>query len=336
MAETLKNIYLLLGPEEGQKSDFVSNLRVQLKTAYSEGVDEYRYRTEDKPIGELVSLLRSGSLFSEAIFVVYADVDTLKKDEVKTLAAYIRDPNPSCYLVLTSSAIKVDELLLSAVSKDCQKIFYELFESQRRGWLISYFRNQGCPITEEAADFFIEMVGNTTDQLRAEADRLLIFVDKGHTIDLPFLEEYLQHLREESPFTLFDALLERRLDASLEILNKIYLSGEGQLTGVMILLSRQWRTFYQYLLMREKGIPEDTCFQNLKVFVRRQKEAFKKAAQTFTATECERIYLLTQDFDLAVRQTGLVDKKTYMDYYLYLVHSKGKMRSQGMTSLRLG
>lgn len=335
MAEALKPTYLLLGPEEGQKSEFIESLRVQLRTAHPNLVEEYKYRADDKTVSDLLSLIQNGSLFSEALFVLYADVDLLRKEDVKTLAAYIRDPNPNCLLVLTSLAIKVDELLLGAIPKDGQKIFYELFESQRRGWLINYFRNQGCPLSEDAADFFIEMVGNTTDQLRAEADRVLLFVEKGTTLNLQFLEEYLQHQREESPFTLFHALLERRLDASLEILDKISLSGEGQLTGLMILLTRQWRTFYQYISMREKGAPEDTCFQNLKIFVRRQKDSYKKASQSFSVHDCERIYRLTQEFDLAVRQAGATEKKVYLEYYLYLVHSKGKDRLGGMSFLPL-
>lgn len=330
-----KPAYLLLGPEEGQKADFIRDELVKIRTAYPEGVEEHRYRVSDKGVNELISLMLNGSLFSPAMVVIYRDVDELGKEDAKRLAAYLKSPNPNCVTILVSTAFKVDESLQAAVPRDAQKIYYELFESQRRGWLIGYFRNRGFTLEEDAADFFIEMVGNTTDQLRAEADRLMLFLEGTPVIATSVLEEYLQHLREESPFTLFDALLERRLDSSLEILNKIYLSGENQLTGLTMLLVRQWRVFYLYLEQKKAGVPDETAFQELRIFVKRQKEAFKRAASAFTPQRVEELYLLTQEFDLLVRQAAGTEKKTLLDYYCYLATSIGGVRRNPIARLSL-
>jgi len=330
-----KNTYLLLGPEIGQKNDFIQEILLAVKAANPGGVEEHRYRATDKNVSDLVGLMLNGSLFSDMLFVVYSDIDTLKKDEIRRLKEYLSEPNPNCVCVLTSLENKVDAELQKAIPSDSQKIFWELFENQRRSWLISYFRNKGVRIDPDAVEFFMEMVGNTSDQLRAEADRITLILPQNSSINMEFLEEYLQHQREESPFTLFDALIQRRLDASLEIWNKIHLSGENQATSVLIMLARQWRSFYLFVAMRQKGVPEDEVFNELKIFIKRQKDSFKKAYTNFDIEECEKLYLLTQKFDLFVRQASTSEKKLLIDYYIYLVVSKQLERKKPIAALAL-
>ncbi|GEM_PF-2451479 len=323
--DKIPRVHLFLGPEEGQKSEAVELLKNQWNSHFPGGLEDHKLRSSDTTVSQLVSLLRNGSLFFPALFVTYTEIESLKKDDLILLRDYVSKPNPDCLLLLLSPEIKVDTELQKLFGKTAYKVFWELFENQRKGWVLSYFRNKGCSIDDEAAEFFLEMVGNTTDLLKSEADRLLHFHPEGIPMTMALLEEYLQHSREETPFTLFNAMASGKLESSLEIVHALYLAGESNFSGVMVMLSRQWKTFYQFKLDQDNSLPPETSWDTLKVFSKKAQNTMKNSARLFQTAEVESIYRLTQSYDLDIRLARTEEKRLLMELYIYkAVERKGR------------
>jgi hypothetical protein len=68
-----------------------------------------------------------------------------------------------------------------------------MFENEKKGWLMKTFQNLGHSITPEGAEFFLEMVENTTDVLKNEASRVSLFLGQGAEVTLEKLESFLDH-----------------------------------------------------------------------------------------------------------------------------------------------
>lgn len=326
--------YLFLGPEQGQKDEAIRELRLQARSQHPGGLDEHRFQAGEDPIERILGALENAALFAEGVFVTLAQAENLRADESRALAAYLKHPNPSAVLVITSVEYRIDTHLQSAIPKEAQRTFYEMFENHKRSWVLTYFRNRGYSIEPEALDFFLEMVGGTTDQMQSEAERLLLFHPAGQPIDLEVLENYLQHQKEESPFSLFEALLHLRLDQALKIANKILLTGDGQVTGLMILLARQWRSLYQFRCGLDAGIPEETLITELKL-TKRQASQFRKSADVLTIDHVRAIYRLTHRYDLRLRQARSEEKKLLLDLYVFQAVEKRGLTEEPMRSLPL-
>ncbi|MFO8065833.1 MAG: DNA polymerase III subunit delta, partial [Spirochaetia bacterium] len=242
-------VYLLLGPEQGEKAKEVRRIReLAAKQASAGGaggggeaggadaeaaVDEHRFYAFETPIQEALSLLRSGSLFSSHTLVVVHGAEQLKrKEDLDLLEAYLEHPSESGTLVLVSDEFRIKDPRskkdwTKGIPEDNRKIFWEMFENQKRDWLSSFFRRKYVDIDDEAIELILELVDNNTLELKRAAGRLAMFVGEGGRLSAEEVETYLYHSKSENVFTLFRAIVDRDLEGALELLRKLLLSSEN-------------------------------------------------------------------------------------------------------------
>jgi DNA polymerase-3 subunit delta len=79
-----------------------------------------------------------------------------KKADVTSLIQYFKNPNTSATLVLLSDENKIETKLQGAAPKAGVRVFWEMFENEKKGWLMKTFQNFGHSITPEGAEFFLE------------------------------------------------------------------------------------------------------------------------------------------------------------------------------------
>ena len=106
-------------------------------------------------------------------------------------------------LILQSDTTKVESALKGIFPKEGTKIFWELFEDQKRGWIVRYFREAKLTVTQDAVDVLLEMVENNTQDLKKECEKFVLFFEPGKKISGEELEQYIYHSKEENVFTLF-------------------------------------------------------------------------------------------------------------------------------------
>ncbi|MFW6214024.1 MAG: DNA polymerase III subunit delta [Spirochaetota bacterium] len=200
----LPSVLLFLGPEEGQKAEAISELRQRVKKQTGEHPEEHKIYLTEQSIGEAVDTLQNGALFSSHRFVFVHDAATIrKKDDVARVKAFVDHSPVDATLFLISEETRVDAKLEKVLPAGAKKIFWELFENQKRGWVTGYLRKRGVSIDDDALDLFLELVENDTQELRAEADKLIIFAGEGGTIDQDSVETNIYYSHEENVFTLY-------------------------------------------------------------------------------------------------------------------------------------
>jgi len=317
----MAGVWLLLGPEHGQKQDFLGELKETLKKTHGETPEVHRFYAFETPFSDVLSLLQNGDLFAAHKLVIVQNADDYKKADVDLVKGYASKPAPESTLVLTSDETKADALG-RAVPKDQTKIFWEMFENQKKGWVIGHFRSLGLTLESDAAEFFLEMVDNSTDQIRLEAQKLLAFFGQGATITLDDLEQFLVHTKEENVFTLFERIAAQEFAKALEVLKKILSSKETEGIGLLAGLSWQFKNLLAFQSKLRERMPPEQAFVAVKVFGKKAQANMQVGARNYSLADLQSILVLTAEFDHRLRHYRTEHHSLLLELYLYYVIQK--------------
>ncbi len=320
---TAGSVFVLLGSEHGEKKEYLEKLRAHLSKQYGAEPDRYRFYPAETSVSEVVRVLRTGDLFAAHRLILVFDAETIKRqDETEALLEYLSHPNEDATLVLMSDAPRLDSKLETQLKKivptERWKVFWEMFENQKKGWLVGYFRKQGLKITAEAAELMLELVENNTEDLRQEADRLCLIMGAEAVVNAEDVDRFVYHSKEENVFTLFAAVVERRLAAALEVLQKMALSGNAEPVQVIAGLTWQFRNLYGLKLLEAERYSHSEAFSRLNIRSKRNQRTYVAGSEQFTRGELEQILERLVEYDALFRtvrpgvHAGLLQQLMYV------------------------
>lgn len=295
-------VYLFLGPEEGLKSDELRSLAQGLEQRIGEAPDEHRFHLPDDPLASVIDVLQNGSLFSAHRFVTVSGAELIKKkSEVDALVAYSESPNPDSTLVLLSDSLRIDSRIEKKVPGQHRKVFWEMFENQKRNWVEGFFRKRHIDITPDAVELFLEVVENNTQELRNEAEKLCTFVGPNGSVGTEEIDTFVYHSRGESVFTLFAYVTAGNFEASLQVVDKLVSAGEAgpiQLIGGLLFQLRRLLALRQLL---DNEVSPATAFSKLNIRGKRIQAEYRAGAEKFSAGELEAAIHLLAEYDALFR-----------------------------------
>ena len=106
MAKAAGGLYLLLGPEEGEKDAFVKRLLEAAGKEHGGPPEVQRYYPFETDLGQVLAQLSNGSLFAAFRVAILHNAEELKsKREVDLLGAYAAHPSPDTALLLLSAEV---------------------------------------------------------------------------------------------------------------------------------------------------------------------------------------------------------------------------------------
>ncbi|MCF7915997.1 MAG: DNA polymerase III subunit delta [Spirochaetaceae bacterium] len=310
-------VYLLVGPEEGEKQEFIRNLQQSYEKGAGEKPETHRFYSGQTDMGEVVSLLKNGSLFSSYKFVTILQVEQLKKADLQLLSDYIKSSESSATLFLLSHDYRAPAQLTKAVPKSQQKTFFELFEDKKREWLLRYFRRAELSVDEDAIEMVLELVENNTLEMKNAADKLILYFGKGSVLSADDIEEFIYHSKEENVFTLFQKITYKDFPGALEVLHKIMLSGQNN--GVQLLggLLWQFRRLLKLSRMLDRRYSPDEAFRQIPLRGKRNQKNYMTARSHFPTESIEAAIALIAEYDGRVRQQRGEAEKLVLEFFLY-------------------
>ncbi len=329
MAEA--EVYLFTGPEIGDKQEAIANIRARAKKA-DESLDEYSYYVSDKSVSEIISQLQNVSLFSSALFVVVKNCEQIKlKNDIDLIASYVKSASSSAEankntLILVSDENSVEKKLENCIPSSHKKIFWEMFENQKPQWVKNFFRKNGFGITDDAVDSVLNMVENNTQSLKNECSRFFYCFEKGHEVTASDVDKILTHDREENAFTLFEVMADssvnksKRLEDSLEILQKIRLSRESNGVAIIAGLSycfRQLRSWHD--IHSKNPNPPDSVLKTSGFAGKKNQERYAKAAKVWDSGQTSSIISLLATTDVKVKSEGSAMEDNSLTMLIYCI-----------------
>lgn len=318
---TTAPLWLFTGPEFGERNAAVEQTRAAAQKE-SGNLDCHSLYAQETPVAEAVSLLMNGSLFADARFVVYRNAELIKKKEdLELISEWIASSlsGGSSYLVLVSDEIGVDKKLEALVPKDRKRIFWEMFDNRKEQWVVDFFRKEGLSVEGEAVSAILELVENNTEALKTACSRFSLFFPRGHRVTEEDALSLLEHNREESAFTLFDALVAGDLEASLGIWKKISLSKDSSPVQLMAGLTWCFRKLADWHRLAAAGTTDDFSLKKAGISGKRQIDQYRSAARRWDADAAFRILSLIAETDRLLRADGTPLQGVQTDLFIYSV-----------------
>jgi DNA polymerase-3 subunit delta len=312
-----KQIFLLLGPENGEKKEFIKKQEGLISKKYGEP-EKFRFYPYDTEISEIVSIMRNGSLFStHKVVTINNCEDIKKKNALDPLLDYLKSPSEDVTLFLLSDANKVDSKIDKAVKKENKKIFWELFENRKRDWVISFFRKKNISIDGDAVELLLEMIDNNTDSMRNDCEKLAFYFKEGSRISEEDIETFLYHSREENVFTLFEKVCKRDLEASLDVLNSIVLARETHPVQLLSGLLWQFRNLLSLSTMLSRRTPQPEALQKSNIRGKKSQKTYLEGVRNYRIPELEKIITLTMEYDNRLRSVRTEMQDSVVEMYIY-------------------
>lgn len=317
-------LYLFSGPEIGERSGAVDALKKTFEKKFG-SVDVHRFYAAETGIAEIVSLLMNGSLFADFRFVVLQNAELIKKkEEIEMISEWLSSNDGNSAFILISDEISIDKKLENLVPKDNRKIFWELFQDRKEAWLRSFFQQNGFRITDEAIESILEMCENDTASLKRDCSQFFVCFEQGHTISAEDVEKLLSHNREESAFTLFDAMAaaanpQERLETSLDILQKLRLSKESNAVQIIAGLTYSFRKLNTWFSLMENGAVSQFDLKIKGFASKKAQEQCRRASRLWNRQDVAQILALLAETDIAIRSGGTAFEDTLLQLLIYSV-----------------
>ena len=318
-------IYLYTGSEIGEKEEAIALLKENAKKKYGD-IDFYKFYWNDVQFSDVISQLQNENLFIPCTFIVLDGAESLKtKGDIELLKSWISSPGQAI-LVLTTTENSVDKKLKDAVPKENQKTFWELFDDKKEEWLSAFFRKNGYSISQDAVQSMLEMVENNTGALKSAAMMLFSGFPKGSLISSENVESVLASNREESPFTLFNAMSDAgensgaRLESSLVILHKLLYARSASGVAIIAGLSycfKQLRLWHDCVLRGE--IPE----KNGAFTSKNAQKRYRSASRIWNAFQTASAIALLSESDMKIRAGGSALETILLEKMIYEIIING-------------
>ncbi|MCR4822661.1 MAG: DNA polymerase III subunit delta [Treponema sp.] len=322
-------IYLFTGPEIGSRDDRVESVKASLAKKFGE-VEHYLLYASDSKIEDIIAKLQTESLFVPATCVLLREAEVIKKkDEIELIANWLKSAKDSAALILVSDEISVDSKLDKLVPKENKQIFWAMDEGRLSSWLQNYFRQNGLSIEADAVDSILDLIENNTAALRSECSRFFLCFPKGHEISVEDVEQILSHNREESAFTLFDAMANpavspsERLESSLAILQKILLTKNNSPVMILAGLSSCFRRLEVWHSIHAGGAYLDDFALKTKGFASKTaRNQYSRASRVWSFGQTAAILASIAGADSEIRSSGTAMQDSRLSLLMYEIIMK--------------
>jgi len=262
------------------------------------------YHADDIDERGLIGELRTPPLFTDRRIVLLRRADRFDlSDKSSTLAAYIDQPVATSVLLLAAPEMDRRKRLYKLVLKsglvvDCKK----LDRRTAPQFVQTEVAEGGKHIDGAAVDALIELVGTDAALLANEVRNLVYYIGDRAAITEDDVLMMTANLREESIFSLTDAIANRDVGVALAALEQLFDDGAEP---VYVLMMIEWllRRLYGARLAVDGGTsPEEAAeMAGVPPYFRRK---FIAQVDRFTLAELVHLLDLLLDTDVELRQSG--------------------------------
>jgi DNA polymerase-3 subunit delta len=194
-----------------------------------------------------------------------SEADRIDEQKKELLLGFIKDPSPTTCLVLYGQTIGT----WRAYRKEIEKVGHMREYPRLRGkglasWVRKRMQEKGKPLSEDAAEYLIETVGDHLYDIDNALEKVFLSVGEKRTIELSDMEEITTEVKVSTVFDLTDAIGHQNLEKALVILEKAMESGAipfkreeepSKKDPVPLLLSMMAKQYWSMLVIKQMSSP---------------------------------------------------------------------------------
>ncbi len=229
--EQTKGIYLLLGENEFEKSQFLKDLIQnfslgrQVEVSYIDDSNENAFQ-------EFVKMLSSSSLFGSSKVVVVKNVDKVfsKSEKSKVIDLLKRFRDEDILIVMTSSLYshKFDKSIYSFVEQyGVVKVFGKIFDFALSKYVSDLLSKNSIEVRKDLIEFIIERNGQNVNGIAEDINYVRNYFNLGEFVEADkAIDLLLNKSGEGNIFDLLNALIKGDKHRAILVLNELVDRGE--------------------------------------------------------------------------------------------------------------
>jgi DNA polymerase-3 subunit delta len=160
-------------------------------------------------------------MFSHHRFVLVREADRMDEEKVEPLMEYIKKPCDCTCLVLQGQTMGPWKKHRKEIEKTAKIIEHTRLKGQGLiSWMKERMSEKGKSLSDEAADYLVEVVGDHLYDLDNALEKAFLTVGAKRKIELTDVEEVTTEVKINTVFDLTDAIGHQNLEKALGILEK--------------------------------------------------------------------------------------------------------------------
>ena len=298
-------IYFLMGEESyfiDRISDYIAK---HVLTEEEKGFNQHILYGKDTDIDAIITNARRFPMMANHQVVIVREAQNIKK--IEDLESYINNPLKSTILVVNYKYKTIDKRK-TFVKKVAQKgVLFEskkIYDNQLPAWISGYLSTHGYSIEPQASAMLAEYLGTNLGKVANELNKLIITLPKGTTITPDHVEKNIGISKDYNIFELQNALGERNILKSNQIIN--YFAANPNSNPFSRTISSLYYFFMKiltYHFLEDKS--QNAVASSLQVspyFVR----SYVAAAKQYPIKKVVEIMAILREFDMKSKGVGNV------------------------------
>lgn len=214
-------LYFLYGPEGYLVEEEIRRLLDRTLTSKERVFNLHFFRGGEGNAREIIEAARTLPMFSKHRFILVREADQFDEEEAETLLAYLRDPLPQTCFVMQGQTLGPWKKHQKTIEKAGKVVEYQRLKGKGLvAWIKKRMVEKGKTITEDAAEYLIEMAGDRLQELENGLEAVSLSIGDKKVAGLSDVEEITPDVKISTVFDLTDAIGRRDLESALSILEK--------------------------------------------------------------------------------------------------------------------
>lgn len=311
-AEGPKRLYLLWGPEDYLREDYLRQLKA---LCLPEGEDSFSYKRMDGPgldPDELRNAVDALPFMTERSFVELRDVELNKLKEPEKVAEVLSDIPEHCTVALVQGTQFEPDGRLKLIKTLRERAVELKFTPQSQGllikWIARRFEAAGKSVTLEAAQRLIFVSGDMMSGLIPEIEKVAAYA-KGSQVTEADVDAVANHLPEAVVFDMSDQISRREYDAALRTLDELLADKSNEPIMILAVLGNQMRRLYAARLALERGLGAKYLVEACSLRYDFAASKLLSAARGFTLPQLRRAVELCAETDYQLKSSPQDDRE---------------------------
>ena len=349
--------YLLLGPEEGEKNEWLKNEKEKVLKEYPDA-EIHTFYTGDDDGASVSAVMSQPSLFSSFRYAVIRQYEarTSKDSITDAIISFLGSGQADAELVIVSSEkseARISKEILSLIPKENRLMFWEMFDSKKREWIVNAFRKEGFTIDPEGIEEILFSTENNTADMKNLVNSLSLYFhavkpDKK-AITAEDIEQYAVKTRGEDGYTLFSAIAEGDLEHAILIMKTLEETDSYASVRAFNVITQRFRLLESCLQMRKQGFSMDMIAKEAsslspypaafsqKGLKAREKTVFAKAMSIYSLEDSSRIISYLGKMDGTIKNAATdMHMLIFTDILYTIIRYKGKETGIDLSGNELG
>lgn len=300
----IKNIYLFMGEEEGEKDKRIQDI---ISLLFGGSPDRRncigRYYIDQNEFIDAADFILSQSIFYPTRMCILNNISSLQSSEENKnlLDEIIHTASPSMVIIMTTPQNTPPAIISRELIDKISIIqFWRHFDRDIQRYILMNLKKNGQAIDDKALSLLTELTGNDIRKIDDAID-MLRGSAVSSSINAEIVKNTIHDTRDVTIFQYIDSLFSSS-KKSLHFINKLINENTPELL-ILNMVLRQAETIEKYFSLTDSGASVDDALKQCGIF-QRKKDLFWSMTKKFSREKIKKVFPLIARADYELKSAG--------------------------------